>query len=738
MLSASSSSAAISLLTDSSENGDSQTAAAIPSHRVTEVRKLVVHVSDISVMTMTEAVDQFTRKSCAHRSLEYILNLDLDSYIHRYLNADERRHLQSIVQLTASFPVALRILGTLLSRQWPKWQLIPVSLDEEMVLDALRDIGAILTPAFVRDWAGESITYPLFPTDHPLLSNLAVFKSVNMLDLLLNSLPGHTIKELAQCSTASRAGLTAKLKNAYNGTQRTIFGGCNDTGNLVKKVTDHVEKGSRLVMLSESCRRLFLTLSFALDIDADDEFAWNSALPQTLLKGFANKGIGGSLTPRTINARSSMGVNVPDHLRVFVSRDHINTGRILSFLQARVEARKLCAQIVSANVRDYLGSLDCAWSPAQSPEWWWRRQLPRRCSNLLWKCIGELFKDKCFDISASHLKFLVTNNASLLGKKRRGKVALRLLIDLGHIGGDIAGTATDLLNMNLYDADRAEIQRRMAKVSANKHEWPCGNVCERVVVIAGANSRDFNWVEQAAIDHHYVGGGRGYTHGVHCEGRVMMTIFNAIFKDVLMPVTLLIDRPGIIQSPLQRWAMDVGYLLLDPARWAMAESVLAELAQLDHDGLVAHYLSKQPQETDFDIPSILSCMEGSVLSAIMRLIVADPYYWGGGQPDLLLWNTETREILFSEVKGPGDQLSPRQRWWLAELTKAGAQAEVCFVVDVKTSKRKVSEELISPVPPRPKQGRGTRENKRKAPQEQAVTDVAPAPIKADIIDLDSS
>jgi Fanconi-associated nuclease 1 len=78
-------------------------------------------------------------------------------------------------------------------------------------------------------------------------------------------------------------------------------------------------------------------------------------------------------------------------------------------------------------------------------------------------------------------------------------------------------------------------------------------------------------------------------------------------------------------------------------------------------------------------------MQGSVLAGILKLIASDPFYWSGGQPDLLVWNSRTKRVMFAEVKGPGDHLSPRQRWWLAHLMSVGAEAEVCYVVEERTT-----------------------------------------------------
>jgi hypothetical protein len=140
---------------------------------------------------------------------------------------------------------------------------------------------------------------------------------------------------------------------------------------------------------------------------------------------------------------------------------------------------------------------------------------------------------------------------------------------------------------------------------------------------------------------------------------------------------------GLIQSPIQKWALDVGFLEeVSPDRWSEAMAVVSEIGNLDYEEL-AEFFFQQATGIELSTPciEILKCMRGSVLSAIMRLMISDPYYWGGGQPDLILWNTIEKSVCFAEVKGPGDQLAPRQRWWLAYLRDSGATSEVCWVVD---------------------------------------------------------
>jgi len=402
--------------------------------------------------------------------------------------------------------------------------------------------------------------------------------------------------------------------------------------------------------------------------------------------------------------------------------------RVLVYLEIEVLERRIDPIQVAENLRSVLSTLPDR-ATEGCPEWWWRRQLPRRISNVIWKCIAEIERLKNYDIALNHLSHLLDNHVSLLGKKRRGKVFIRFMICQGHLGSSesvveaakrkfefLKNSSSDPL---LYPADVAEIERRIAGVSINKHEWPCGEICERQVVISGAKNREFNWVEQAAIDHYYVGGDGGYEFGTHCEGRVMMEIFSVLFKQrVLLPVasTEAISC-GLIQSPIQKWALDVGFLEeVSPARWTAAMEIVDELQSHDFENLAIYYgtaiAANGITEITTDSMEILKCMRGSVLAAIMKLMITDPYYWGGGQPDLIVWNATEKTVCFAEVKGPGDQLSPRQRWWLAYLRDAGATAEVCWVLD--EPKEKVVREKVVKKKKNPMPNAKGREKKRKS------------------------
>ena len=684
MLSGSSSSTVISLLSETSDQEESLYDDPTTIMTRKGSRKLEIKVSEVSLSGASVYSPDMERKSCAHRSLEFMFGIDLYSFLGPYMTESEVKLFDHLKTSAGTIPSIFRVLGTLLARQWPKWQLM--RFDDEVTLHALVQMRAVYSLESVSDWVGTELESMPLDTSHALLSDIkSPFMSCNLLDLLLDSVPASQLRVLRDLdkSSISRSALKESIKASYDGTQRTIFGARNDIHSLIRKINKVCETdGMRLVILDPEIRRLFMWISFALDIDAEDETIWNSALPQTLLKGYANKNIGSVLTSRQLGGRMHVVGAVPECMRIWTSRNHIDVCRLLTFLHLRVEQRKVCPRTVAGNVRQFMTTVDLEWNRESHPEWWWRRQTPRRCSNVIWKCIAELERLKQYDVCIDHLEYLLQHGDVLLGRKRRGKVAIRYLIELGHVGRDSVGAGERILeSCDLFPADRAEIQRRMSGLSIHRFGWPCGSVNAVTIVIPGAKSRNFNWVEQAALDHHYTTPGNGYS-GAHCEGRIMMEIFRNLFSSILVPQEMLPDT-AILQTPLQRWALDVGFLSDSSDRWPQIQHILDEISERDFSDLSEYFLRRKITESDHDLPQIISCITGKILAHIMRLMITDPFYWGGGQPDLLIWSVEKREIIFAEVKGPGDQLSPRQRWWLSELTKAGARAEVCYVTDEK-------------------------------------------------------
>lgn len=57
----------------------------------------------------------------------------------------------------------------------------------------------------------------------------------------------------------------------------------------------------------------------------------------------------------------------------------------------------------------------------------------------------------------------------------------------------------------------------------------------------------------------------------------------------------------------------------------------------------------------------MKCLGGKALSVICRLLCEDYAGHRSGGPDLFVWNVDTGDCKFAEVKGPGDNLQENQK-----------------------------------------------------------------------------
>ena len=76
---------------------------------------------------------------------------------------------------------------------------------------------------------------------------------------------------------------------------------------------------------------------------------------------------------------------------------------------------------------------------------------------------------------------------------------------------------------------------------------------------------------------------------------------------------------------------------------------------------------------------IAYCMGGQRLSLILKNYWTDYKNSNHGMPDLFLWNPNTKECIFSEVKSENDELRDVQKGWIWYLTLIGFKVEVWYV-----------------------------------------------------------
>ena len=169
--------------------------------------------------------------------------------------------------------------------------------------------------------------------------------------------------------------------------------------------------------------------------------------------------------------------------------------------------------------------------------------------------------------------------------------------------------------------------------------------------------------------------GEGFS-GVHAEGGFWLALTSLVFHDALAaPV------PGAWPAPLQT-------LPLDWRRWGFAARRRAlirnRLAEVQADPL-AVVLHAQARCAGHMLPGFVSPPDPAATNAVcarlprmtlVRLLerLIDAPGEAGGLPDLVVWKPDTLELW--EVKSPGDQLSDRQRAWLAWFDQEGVACGV--------------------------------------------------------------
>ncbi|KAI9222772.1 VRR-NUC domain-containing protein [Blastocladiella britannica] len=177
--------------------------------------------------------------------------------------------------------------------------------------------------------------------------------------------------------------------------------------------------------------------------------------------------------------------------------------------------------------------------------------------------------------------------------------------------------------------------------------------------------------------------------GVHTESGIVATLFGMLLFDEMFDDGV----PGVFESqyqtaPLDLVSADHFYAArkplidakLDRIRNAEAAAILTDVDERERERgtVVTGVQWTYPLE---DLVVIAEGIGGAALASILLTLALDYPGRRSGMPDLVLWRSHPKpETVFSEVKGPGDVLSDRQRVWIDELLAVGLQVHVCHVV----------------------------------------------------------
>ncbi|KAF8178661.1 hypothetical protein K438DRAFT_1681003 [Mycena galopus ATCC 62051] len=198
--------------------------------------------------------------------------------------------------------------------------------------------------------------------------------------------------------------------------------------------------------------------------------------------------------------------------------------------------------------------------------------------------------------------------------------------------------------------------------------------------------------------------------GFHSETRLLTTLFGLLFWDIIFaPV------PGAFETPWQRGPLDIGEDSFYYARQERLDERLSDIKAGRAQTILADNDDRYRAEKTCcigvnwdicgreDLIEIVECLGGIALSSICRLFCEDYHGRCSGAPDLVVWNPETKECKFVEVKGPGDNLAENQKvrfrllftLWSDALLSARCAVEVCRVLD-STGTKKAKKETPKP------------------------------------------
>lgn len=174
--------------------------------------------------------------------------------------------------------------------------------------------------------------------------------------------------------------------------------------------------------------------------------------------------------------------------------------------------------------------------------------------------------------------------------------------------------------------------------------------------------------------------------GYHSESGILRTLFGYLFHDILFTYV-----PNVFQTPFQTCPLDLHTDAFYPTRASEINHRLVQIANGDAAQIIRDVHAREADRQTCivgidwsfplsDLQEIVSCFDGSALATVCKVLAQEYQQRGSGVPDLFLWHTERKEVMFVEVKSENDRLSDAQRLWIHVLLGAGIRVELCYAV----------------------------------------------------------
>ncbi|XP_043934417.1 fanconi-associated nuclease 1 [Protopterus annectens] len=204
-------------------------------------------------------------------------------------------------------------------------------------------------------------------------------------------------------------------------------------------------------------------------------------------------------------------------------------------------------------------------------------------------------------------------------------------------------------------------------------------------------------VEELALAHYRQ---QGFDQGIHGEGSTFATLYGLLMWDVIFMAGI----PDVFRNAYQAFPLDLYTDTFYENRRAAIEERLKLLQEASPEvlqQLVADVWSSQEGRAAALIcwerfsslqqaQNLVCCLGGPFLSGVCGRLAKDLRHCRGGLPDLVVWSSQNNSCKLVEVKGPSDRLSFKQMIWLDELSKLGADVEVCHVTAVGARSTRLS------------------------------------------------
>ncbi|XP_075217702.1 uncharacterized protein LOC142322470 [Lycorma delicatula] len=210
---------------------------------------------------------------------------------------------------------------------------------------------------------------------------------------------------------------------------------------------------------------------------------------------------------------------------------------------------------------------------------------------------------------------------------------------------------------------------------------------------------EYSSVEEVALCHFK---NNGYQRGYCDEGKFLRSVLLACFWDVIYCVPEYeSENVSVFVNCFQSEPLDWSTTSFYKRRQQKIQEKLEALSSGGHNEIINTI--KQCIDLHENIDSVIDwklvnkgtllLVEGFVKCLPLNFFISaadhllkDYRSFASGFPDLTLWNPVPNDykLIFVEVKGPNDTLSNKQKLWLQNINKFGADASICYVQDTAT------------------------------------------------------